>query len=100
MGTHSYIAVAQPGTAKTYRSVAHGAGRTMEKDEAKVTYESDEVERELAQQGIHLYRSGTDNIAGQAPASFKSPHQVLDVMKAFDLVRPVVRLRPVAVLKG
>jgi tRNA-splicing ligase RtcB len=100
MGTHSYLAVAEPGAAHTYHSVAHGAGRVMEKDEAKERYEADQVERDLAQQGIRLYRSGKDNIAGQAPASFKSPHQVLDVMTAFNLVRPVVRLRPIAVLKG
>ena len=42
----------------------------------------------------------TDNIPGQAPASFKDVRRVVDAMTAFDLIRPVVRLRPLAVLKG
>ena len=50
-------------------------------------------------EGIRLYRYGTDNFAGQAPASFKDVRRV-DAMTAFDLIRPVVRLRPMAVLKG
>jgi RNA-splicing ligase RtcB len=43
---------------------------------------------------------GTDNIAGQAPASCHNVRQVVDDMTTFDLIRPVVRLRPIAVLKG
>ena len=39
-------------------------------------------------------------VAGQAPASFKDVRRVVDAMTALDLIRPVVRLRPIAVLKG
>ena len=100
MGTYSYIAVACSGVFKTMDSVAHGAGRVMEKDEAKVAYDPKQVESDLKKQGIRLYRYGVDNIAGQTPASFKDPQQVVEVLTTFDLIRPVVKLRPVAVLKG
>jgi RNA-splicing ligase RtcB len=54
----------------------------------------------LGTAGVRLYRYGTDNIAGQSPASFKSVRAVVEAMVAFDLVRPVARTRPLAVLKG
>ena len=100
MGSDSFIAVAQAGVAHTFHSVAHGAGRVMEKREAAERFDAGQVEHELHTDGIRLYRYGADNIAEQAPASFKDVRRVVDAMRAHDLLRPVVRLRPLAVLKG
>ena len=100
MGSPSYIGVARPGVAATFHSAAHGAGRVMEKVHAAEQFDPEQVERDLGSFGVRLYRYGTDNIAGQAPASFKNVRGVVEAMVAFDLVRPVVRLRPLAVLKG
>jgi len=100
MGTCSYLGVTRPGVQSTFHSVAHGAGRVMEKADAKKAYDASQVEEELEQQGIRLYRIGEDNIGGQAPAAFKNPHHVLEAMMDHDLVQPVARLKPIAVLKG
>lgn len=100
MGSASYIGVTQPGVVSTFHSVAHGAGRVMEKVHAAERFDPEQVERDLGSYGVRLYRYGTDNIAGQAPASFKNVRGVVEAMVAFDLIRPVVRLRPLAVLKG
>ena len=100
MGSESYIGVARPGVAATFNSVAHGAGRVMEKAKAAAHFDPRQVESDLQTHGVRLYRYGTDNIAGQAPASFKSVRRVVQTMTDFDLIRPVVRLQPVAVLKG
>jgi tRNA-splicing ligase RtcB len=100
MGTDSFIAVAQAGAAHTFHSVAHGAGRVMDKATAAERFDAGQVERDLSTDGIRLYRYGVDNIAEQAPASFKDVQRVVDAMQAHDLIRPVVRLRPLAVLKG
>jgi tRNA-splicing ligase RtcB len=100
MGTDSYIGVTACGVERTFHSVAHGAGRTMEKLTAAERFDPGQIERDLGTEGIRLYRYGTDNIAGQAPASFKDVRRVVDAMTAFDLIRPVVQLRPLAVLKG
>ena len=77
-----------------------GAGRVVDKDQAAESFAEAEVEAEMASRGIRLYRYGADHIGGQAPTSFKNVHRVLDVMAEFDLIRPVARLRPIAVLKG
>jgi tRNA-splicing ligase RtcB len=100
MGTDSFIGVAQPGVARTFHSVAHGAGRVLEKATAAERFDAGQVERDMRTDGIRLYRYGADNIAEQAPASFKDPGRVVDALEAHDLVRAVVRLRPFAVLKG
>ena len=59
-----------------------------------------QIETDSHDQGVRLYRYHTDNIAGQAPASFKNVTHVMDAMTDLDLIRPVARLRPIAVLKG
>jgi tRNA-splicing ligase RtcB (3'-phosphate/5'-hydroxy nucleic acid ligase) len=100
MGTHSYVGVAQAGVVETFHSVAHGAGRVIEKIRAAEQFDPQKVESEVSKQGVRLYRYGADNIAGQAPVSFKNVHSVMKAMARLNLIRPVVRLRPLAVLKG
>jgi tRNA-splicing ligase RtcB (3'-phosphate/5'-hydroxy nucleic acid ligase) len=100
MGTSSYVAVAQGGVGETFHSVAHGAGRVIEKVKAAEQFDPQTVESEVSMNGVRLYRYGVDNIAGQAPVSFKNVHSVMEAMASLNLIRPVVRLRPVAVLKG
>lgn len=100
MGVDSFIAVARPGAEQTFYSVAHGAGRVMAKDTAAEVYDEAAVQADVRGRGIRIYRYGVDNIAGQAPASFKDAEQVLNVMRELEMIQPVVRVRPFAVLKG
>ncbi|MDQ7065417.1 MAG: RtcB family protein [candidate division KSB1 bacterium] len=100
MGHDSYIGVADVGAERTFFSVNHGAGRVLDKPEAVRQYTEADVEQEMRRKNIRLYRYGSDNIAEQAPGSFKNISQVLEAMQALQLARPVVRLRPLAVLKG
>jgi tRNA-splicing ligase RtcB len=100
MGSDSYVAVVRPGAADAYCSVAHGAGRVMEKTRACEEYAAAEVEDLVRRRGVRLYRYGVDDIAGQMPHSFKDPALVVEAMREFGLIAPVARSRPVAVLKG
>jgi tRNA-splicing ligase RtcB len=100
MGSDSYLCVAAPAVRDSFCSVAHGAGRVMEKARAAEVFGEEQVEREVAAAGVRLYRYHADDIGGQAPASFKDVCAVVAAMSSWGLVRPVARLRPVAVLKG
>jgi len=100
MGHASYIGVAAERTRETFYSVNHGAGRILDKPEAMAQFTAAQVENEMRDKNIRLYRYGADNIAEQAPNSFKDISRVIEAMAALALARPVVRLRPVAVLKG
>ncbi|MDZ7291734.1 MAG: RtcB family protein [candidate division KSB1 bacterium] len=100
MGHDSFIGVADERTVETFFSVNHGAGRVMDKPEAMARFTEMQIEQEMRDKHIRLYRYGSDNIAEQAPSSFKDISRVIRAMSALSLARPVVRLRPVAVLKG
>ncbi|MEK7729027.1 MAG: RtcB family protein [candidate division KSB1 bacterium] len=100
MGHASFIGVADEGASESFCSVNHGAGRVLDKPEAEAQFTAAEVEAEMRAKNIRLYRYGSDNIAEQAPSSFKDISQVIRAMQALRLAKPVVRLRPVAVLKG
>jgi tRNA-splicing ligase RtcB len=100
LGMDSYICLPQPGIGRTFHSGPHGAGRVLAKAEAAERYDPAAVEAEVRDLGVRLYRYHSDNIAGQAPRSFKNVTQVVEAMRLQDLMRPVVRLRPLAALKG
>ncbi|MCI0693256.1 RtcB family protein [candidate division KSB1 bacterium] len=100
MGHHSFIGVADENAVATFCSVNHGAGRVMDKPDALARFTEQQVHSEMEAKNIRLYRYGSDNIAEQAPSSFKDISQVIRAMTALALARPVVRVRPVAVLKG
>lgn len=100
MGHDSFIGVASENAVGAFYSVNHGAGRVMDKPEASAHFTGIQIEREMHAKKIRLYRNGSDNIAEQAPSSFKDVAQVIKAMSAMTLAKPVVRLRPVAVLKG
>jgi tRNA-splicing ligase RtcB len=100
MGHDSFIGVADESAAAAFWSVNHGAGRVLDKPEAVARFTAAQVEQHMRDKHIRLYRYGTDNIAEQAPSSFKDVSQVVQAMTALSLAKPVVRVRPVAVLKG
>ncbi len=100
MGHASFIGVADEAAVDAFCSVNHGAGRVMDKPEASEHFTEGQVEGELRDKNIRLYRYGTDNIAEQAPNSFKDISKVIDAMRELRLAKPVVKVRPMAVLKG
>ncbi len=106
MGTASYI-VRGLGNPESFMSCSHGAGRVMSRTEAcrKLTAE----ECDAALEGIvyerwHPYkgfgksaRKGTLDLS-EAPQAYKEIDAV--IAAEADLVEPLVRLTPLAVLKG
>jgi tRNA-splicing ligase RtcB len=96
----SYVCLGRPGNESTFHALPHGAGRVLGKEASAERFDPTEVEAEIENRGVRLYRYGSDNIAGQAPWGFKNVAHVVDAMVAMDLGRPVVRVRPLAALKG
>ena len=95
MGTCSYICEGLPGEL-AYNSCSHGAGRALSRTEARDLDMKSEVEK-LDKLGIvHGIRSKQD--LEECTSAYKDIHQVLKDEE--DLVKPIVRLQPIAVLKG
>lgn len=101
MGASSFICVACEGAAATWRSANHGAGRRLDKPEARREFAVEDVEAEMARRSIALFKEGPrTGIAEQAPGAFKDIGAVLDVMTRTGIAAAVARTAPLGVLKG
>ena len=95
-GTASYI-VRGKGNMESFSSCSHGAGRKMGRKEAIRTLDLDAECKMLDDQGIlHAIRGRND--LEEAAGAYKDIDTVMEEQK--DLVDVVVKLRPLAVVKG
>lgn len=95
-GTSSYI-VKGKGCRDSFNSCSHGAGRKMSRKKARNELNLEEQQKLLDDQGIlHALRGkgGLD----EAPGAYKDIENVMEEQK--DLVEIVVKLQPLAVVKG
>ncbi|KRT63568.1 MAG: hypothetical protein XU10_C0009G0015 [Chloroflexi bacterium CSP1-4] len=101
MGRASYVAVGAQGAMEaTFGSSCHGAGRLMSRHAAIRQLRGVDVARDLARQGIEVRAERRDLLAEEASIAYKDVEAVVRVSAAAGLVRPVARLRPLAVIKG
>jgi len=101
MGTSSYVMVGtETAMAETFGSTCHGAGRALSRSEAKRSLTAKSVLRKLASQGIVVKVSSLELIAEEAAEAYKDVSDVIDTCHDAGISRKVVRLRPLAVIKG
>lgn len=93
MGTASYIAngLANP---TSFRTCSHGAGRVLGRNQAKRTITKEQAEASMS----HVVYGIRDGEYDEMPDAYKSIEKVMANQK--DLVQPVHRLTPLAVVKG
>jgi tRNA-splicing ligase RtcB len=101
MGTASYVLV---GTAdameQSFGTSCHGAGRTMSRTAAKKRIHGGTLRQELEAQGIRVRARSMAGLAEEAPDAYKDIDAVIEVVHGAGLARKVVKLRPLAVMKG
>ena len=101
MGASSFICVGRETAAATFFSANHGAGRVLDKPEARRAFTAQTVEAEMAGQHISLFnQGGAAGLAEQAPGAFKDITAVIDVMEKMGIATAVARTSPLGVLKG
>lgn len=101
MGTASYLLV---GTKKaeeiSWGSTAHGAGRVASRSEGLRTLRGEQVAHDLERKGIEVKATSWKGIAEEAPQMYKDIDEVVRVSHALGIGNMVVRLVPLAVMKG
>ncbi|MEE8566228.1 MAG: RtcB family protein [Candidatus Bipolaricaulota bacterium] len=101
MGTASYIMRGtEVGMKKAFGSGVHGAGRALSRRKAAKRYWGEDVRSSLKDRGIILRAHSLRGIAEEAPGAYKDIEQVVKAATDAGINRPVVRLRPLIVIKG
>ena len=93
MGTPSYI-VEGLGNPESFMSCAHGAGRQMSRREANRRISKQAADKEI--QGIVF--AGWQGKYDEAPQVYKNINEVMRAQR--DLAKPIVKLKPLAVIIG
>jgi len=100
MGTASYILVGVPEGFRTWYSAPHGAGRWLSRGEAIRSYSPDRVISDLAKKGITVKAATKRVVSEEAPEAYKDVDRVVLVAQKVGIANPVIRLRPIGVVKG
>lgn len=99
MGTPSYI-VEGLGNDMSFQSCSHGAGRAMGRKDASRRFTVEECDK--AMEGVVFGRWGKDRKGkidlGETPQAYKDIDMVIEAQR--DLIKPLVKLRPLGVVKG
>jgi tRNA-splicing ligase RtcB (3'-phosphate/5'-hydroxy nucleic acid ligase) len=108
MGTYSYI-VKGLGNPESFMSCSHGAGRTLSRTEANRRLTVEECDRAMGgvvydrwhkakKFGGRKEKSSGQYDLSESPLAYKNIDEV--IRAELDLVNPVVKLKPIGVLKG
>ncbi len=101
MGTSSYILVGTvAGMQQAFGSACHGAGRAMSRTQAKHKWHGRDVVKMLEEQGVLVRGHSYSGIAEEAPESYKDVSEVVESAHQANLARKVVRVKPIACVKG
>ncbi len=101
MGTCSYVLVGtDKGMTETFGSTCHGAGRALSRNQSRKKLDHEQVLERLKNDGISIRVASPQLVAEEAPESYKNVTDVIDTCEDAGISRKVVKLRPVAVIKG
>lgn len=101
MGTASYVlAGTQEAMDNTFGSTCHGAGRQMSRTQAKKSIDYNKLRKDLDQLGVVVRVGSAKGLLEEAPGAYKDIDEVVEVVSRSNVARKVVKLKPLAVIKG
>ncbi len=100
MGRYSFVLRGAPGSTASLGSACHGAGRLLSRHEAKRRYGDQDIVGKLADQGVIVRGASRATVVEEVPEAYKDVAQVVDVVDQGGLATKVVRIRPIACVKG
>lgn len=101
MGTNSWVLVGAPKSMEvSFGSTAHGAGRTMSRSAAKRQFWGGDVKKTLEERGMVIRSASQVILAEEAGPAYKDVNRIAEVSDKLGIATRVVRLAPLAVIKG
>jgi tRNA-splicing ligase RtcB len=101
MGRYSFLLIGtEKAMRETFGSTCHGAGRVMSRAQAKKTAKGRNLDKELQEGGVIARYRGRGTFAEEMPYAYKDVADVVSVVDAAGISKKVVKLKPMAVIKG
>lgn len=101
MGRASYVVCGtKQAQTEAFSSSCHGAGRLLSRKAAIRAAQGRSIIAELNDRGISVAAAGKATLAEEMSEAYKPIDQVIAVMSGSGLACPIVRLRPLGVIKG
>jgi len=101
MGTASYVLLGTKEAEKeAFGTTAHGAGRRLGRKEAKRRLSLSQVMKEMRERKIVVRSASKGTLIEEAPEAYKDVDRVVEITETAGLSKRVVRLVPLAVIKG
>jgi tRNA-splicing ligase RtcB len=100
MGRYSFVLAGEAGSAESFASSCHGAGRVLSRKAAMKQARPRNILQELAGRGIEVRAASRATVDEEMPDAYKDVADVVEVVAAAGLARKVARLVPLAVIKG
>lgn len=101
MGTASYVlAGTQEAMSLSFGSTCHGAGRRLSRIAATKKIQDAALRKQLEQQGITIRTRSDRGLAEEAPFAYKDIDNVVNTVSSAGIAKKIVRLLPIAVIKG
>jgi tRNA-splicing ligase RtcB len=101
MGRYSFLLIGtEKAMRETFGSTCHGAGRVMSRAQAKKAARGRDLEAELEKEGVIARYRGKGTFAEEMPYAYKDVADVVDVVDRAGISKKVVKLKPLAVIKG
>merc|ERR1712224_1162285 len=101
MGTCSYVLTGtEQGMKETFGSTCHGAGRALSRNIARNKLDYSDVLKRLEDKGIAVRVASPKLIMEEAPESYKDVSEVVNTCHDAGISKKVIKLRPIAVVKG
>lgn len=79
---------------------SHGAGRALSRNASRRKLDHQEVLAQLKEKGIAIRVASPKLVTEEAPESYKNVVNVVDTCEQAGISKKVVKLRPIAVVKG
>eukprot|EP00638_Chattonella_subsalsa_P023089 CAMPEP_0117892830 /NCGR_PEP_ID=MMETSP0950-20121206/24922_1 /TAXON_ID=44440 /ORGANISM="Chattonella subsalsa, Strain CCMP2191" /LENGTH=135 /DNA_ID=CAMNT_0005752889 /DNA_START=22 /DNA_END=430 /DNA_ORIENTATION=+ len=90
----------EKGMQETFGSTCHGAGRACSRNKSRRNLGYQEVLDKLAEKGISIRVASPKLVMEEAPESYKDVTEVVNTCHAAGISKKVVKLKPIAVIKG
>jgi tRNA-splicing ligase RtcB len=98
MSTEAYLCVGQDGNDSTFFSCNHGAGKSATKTDSVTPENKAELDKKLEAKGVKLYNGRSSKVIEQDSSHYKRAEDVIASVEQNQIVKPVAKMQPVAVI--